>query len=234
VSPANTVSGNALASLALANLGGSACGNNSLGGQSFDSSCTGNGGWPEYWCSDFVKWVWENNGIDTSALNAAAGSFGLYGTNNGTFYNSPQSVGDAVLFDYDGNGSADHVAIVTAIEDDGTIETVSGDWDGDDGDEATFAGTSSVVLNSPSYDPTVGTQPAIMAMTISGFVEPVGGLGSGALRCAGLDDGDYCGQDDIGGDPNTLYQCASGTLSVLTVCANGCVVEPGTQNDQCN
>jgi hypothetical protein len=142
------VSGNAIANLALANVGGTACGYNSLGGQSFDSSCTGNGGLPEYWCSDFASWVWGNSGVDTSALSAAAGSFGLYGTNNGTFVNSPQEVGDAVLFDYDGNGYADHVAIVTAIEDDGTIETVSGDWDGESGDEATFASTSSCERSS--------------------------------------------------------------------------------------
>jgi hypothetical protein len=92
--------------------------------------------------------------------------------------------------------------------------------------------TSSVVLNSPSYDPTVGTAPGIIGMTISGYVRPAE-IGPGTPGCAGLDDGDYCGGDDIGGDPNTLYQCTSGSLSVLTVCANGCLREPGTQNDQC-
>ena len=52
--------------------------------------------------------------------------------------------------------------------------------------------------------------------------------------CAGLNDGDYCGGDDVGGDPSTLYQCTSGTLSVLTVCTNGCAIEPGALDDQCN
>ncbi len=38
--------GDGLASLALANVQGTACGTNSLGGTGFDSSCTGNGGQP--------------------------------------------------------------------------------------------------------------------------------------------------------------------------------------------
>jgi hypothetical protein len=130
-----------------------------------------------YWCSDFAKWVWQNHGIDTSLMGALAGTFGIYGKLNGTFYNSPQSVGDAVLFNWDGVSYADHVAIVTAIEDDGTIVTVSGDWGGEDGtDEATFASTSSVVLNSPSYYAAVGAHPAIMNATVGGYVEPVAGL----------------------------------------------------------
>ena len=82
-----------------------------------------------------MKWVWENNGVDTSGLNAASGSFYVYGQNHGTLPNTP-SVGAAVVFDYHGGGSADHVAIVTRVFGDGTIETVSGDWNGQNGSEA--------------------------------------------------------------------------------------------------
>jgi hypothetical protein len=282
-----------LAALALANLNGTACGSNSLGGHSFESSCTGNNGLPEYWCSDFVKWVWANNGVDTSALSAAAGSFYVYGQNNNTLFSSPQ-VGDAVVFDYHGSGSADHVAIVTQINDDGTIETLSGDWNGSGSSEAQFSSTSSVVLNSPSFATTVYSCPASLQMDISGFISPLGLGGSGRAAgsppassctgvadgsycgwntvlgdpntlyqcsggqlvgrtacsakdgcqincqqggdicgCAALDDGNYCGGDDIGGDPNTLYQCGSGTLTELMVCANGCQRESGTINDKC-
>src|SRR5580698_3537136 len=191
--------GGGLASLALANLNGTACGTNTLGGTSFETSCTGNGGLPEYWCSDFAMWVWQNNGVDVSSLSAAAGSFYEYGLDNNTLSNSP-AVGDAVVFDSDGAGYADHVAIVSAVEDDGTIETVSGDWNGENGTEAQFSSTSSVVLNTPSYDPTVGSTPDIMGMTISGFVAPIGGGGGGSPPpsqnvCSGLDDGYYCGGD---------------------------------------
>lgn len=168
------VAGSAIASLALANVGGMACGTNSLGGHSFGTSCTGNGGQPEYWCADFALWVWSNAGVsNVSGLDAAAGSFYVYGQNNGTLSNTP-AVGDAVVFDYQGGGVADHVAIVTQVNGDGTIETVSGDWNGDSGSEATFSSTSKVYLNSPAYDSTVGTTPAVMGMTISGYVAPVG------------------------------------------------------------
>jgi predicted small lipoprotein YifL len=163
-----------VASLALANVGGSACGKNSLGGSSFDSSCTGNGGQPEYWCADFARWVWASTGAgSTSELTAAAGSFYVYGQNHGTLSSTPH-LGDAVVFDYQGGGVADHVALVTQVNSDGTIETVSGDWNGQGGSEAQFSSTSRVVLNSPAYSPTVGTAPGVMGMTISGYIGPVG------------------------------------------------------------
>ncbi|HEY8091798.1 MAG TPA: CHAP domain-containing protein, partial [Polyangiaceae bacterium] len=146
----------------------------SNGGHAFDSSCTGNGGLPEYWCADFARWVWENQGAgNTSELNAAAGSFYVYGQNHGTLKNTP-AVGDAVVFDWHGDGTADHVALVSQVNSNGTIETVSGDWNGQSGSEATFSSTSHVVLNSPAYPGTVGSSPGVMGMTISGFISPVG------------------------------------------------------------
>ena len=168
------LTGSQVASLANANVGKMACSTNSLGGKYFDSSCTGNGGYPEYWCADFARWVWANVGAgNTSELTAAAGSFYVYGQKHGTLHNSPK-VGDAVVFNYAGNGYADHVAIVTQVNTNGTIETVSGDWNGQSGTEATFAGTSHAVLNSPAYSGTVGTTPGIMGMKISGYISPVG------------------------------------------------------------
>jgi hypothetical protein len=166
--------GASIASLALANVGQGACTTNTLGGTSFGTSCTGNGGSPEYWCADFALWVWSQAGVtNVSGLDAAAGSFYVYGQNNGTLSDTP-AVGDAVVFDYSGGGVADHVAIVTQVNADGTIETVSGDWNGTGSTEAGFSSTSSVVLNEPAYAATVGTAPSIMGMTISGFIAPVG------------------------------------------------------------
>jgi hypothetical protein len=172
------VSGDSLASLALANLGGMACQTNSRGGGSFNSSCTGNGGEPEYWCADFVKWVWQNNGVDTGGLSAAAGSFYVYGQNHGTLSNTP-SLGAAIVFNYQGGGSADHVAIVTRIFPNGAIETTSGDWNGQNGSEAFFSRTSHVILNAPAFNPAVGSSPGIIGMTISGYVSPAGSTGGG-------------------------------------------------------
>src|ERR1700722_36532 len=48
-----------IASLALANRGKGACSTNSRGGHDFDTSCTGNGDRPEFWCADFARWVWD-------------------------------------------------------------------------------------------------------------------------------------------------------------------------------
>jgi hypothetical protein len=82
--------------LAQANVGYMACETNSLGGHGYESSCTGNGGQPEYWCADFARWVWQNSDVEIlSGLTAAAQSFYSYGQSNGTLSGTPQ-VGDAV------------------------------------------------------------------------------------------------------------------------------------------
>ena len=163
-----------IASLALANIGKKACSVNSENAKGFESSCTGNGGRPEYWCADFAKWVWLGAGVaDTSQLNALAGSFYTYGQEFGTLTAIP-AVGDAAVFNYDGYGDAEHVAIVTEVGTNGTVTTVSGDWNGQPGTEAQFASTSSVVLNTPAYGDVVGTSPPEMGMYLSAFVAPVG------------------------------------------------------------
>jgi MYXO-CTERM domain-containing protein len=168
------LTGQSIATIALANVGKGACSTNSQAGTAFDSSCTGNGGQPEYWCADFARWVWAQAGAsNTSELTAAAGSFYVYGQNHATLHSSP-AVGDAAVFNYQGGGVADHVAVVTQVNSNGTIETVSGDWNGQSGSEAQFSSTSHVVLNSPAYPDGQGTTPGIMGMTISGYIGAVG------------------------------------------------------------
>lgn len=142
-----------------ANLGYHACDTNSAGGQGYNSSCTGAAGSPENWCADFVGWVWAQAGYNVSGLTPAAGSFGQYGAG---LHPDPQ-VGDAVVFDDDGNGNADHVAIVTAVNPDGTIESIGGNEVTND------PSTSSV--NQDSYDGAVGDS-SYWGMTISGYVSP--------------------------------------------------------------
>jgi hypothetical protein len=181
---ADDLSRGSIANIALANVGKGACSRNSAGGSDFDSSCTGNGGRPEYWCADFARWVWGQAGANTSGLSAAAGSFYVYGQNHGTLHSKP-SVGDAVVFNYAGNGYADHVAIVTRVNSNGTIESVSGDWAGHSGSEATFSSTSHADLNAPAYWGGVGSRPAIIGMKISGYICPAGVCGG----CAACSDG---------------------------------------------
>lgn len=51
--------------------------------------------------------------------------------------------------------------------------------------------------------------------------------------CAGLDSGLYCGGNKVTGDPNTLYRCINGNLSVVNVCSGGCKPMPEGSDDQC-
>jgi hypothetical protein len=200
--------GNDIANLALANVGNSACGMNSLGGYGFESSCTGAGGSPELWCSDFARWVWEHSGADTTTLTAASGTFYTYGLNNNTLSNTPQ-VGAAVVFNYSA-GWATHVAIVTKVNSNGTIESVSGDWGGQQGgSDVLFASTAHVLHNS-AYNWSVGTTPGVMGETISGYIMPAGTVTVG--DCAVHDDGRlYCG-NKLG---SPLYSATSANSSVV-------------------
>jgi hypothetical protein len=182
---ASAATGSAAATLASANVGKSAgsCAvnptTNTLGGSQFGTSCAGNGGQGEYWCADFARWVWGNVGFDTSGLTAAAGSFYLYGANHGMLHTSstyvPQ-VGDAVVYDYQGGGYADHVGIVTAVNSDGTVDTANGDFGGQSGGtQSQFARTSSVVSDRlAAASSRVGAEPSNIGMTISAYVSPSG------------------------------------------------------------
>lgn len=92
----------------------------------------------ELWCADFTKWVWAEAGVtsDLSVLTPAAASFWTWGKDHGEQMAEdpadPQ-VGDAVVFypDTTPNGSyADHVGIVTAVNANGTVNLVNGDFRG--------------------------------------------------------------------------------------------------------
>lgn len=185
-----------VATLALANQGKGAgqCSQvnsapNSLGGTAFGNSCTGNNGDAEYWCADFAKWVWQNAAgstiTDTDSLNAAAVSFYNYGVDHGTLHTAasyqPQ-VGDAVIYDVtvpsgQTHGTfADHVGLVTAVNSDGSIQTVNGDFGGVSGyGQSYFAETSTVLVKDiAAGEVGVGSSPSNIGMTISGYSTPAG------------------------------------------------------------
>ena len=175
-------------SLAAANVGKGAghcsivnSSNNSLGGNQFETSCSGNGGAGEYWCADFARWVWHHaggSGIAVSGLTAAAGSFYVYGTNHGTLHTSHSytpHVGDAIVFNYAGGGYADHVGLVSAVHSDGSIQTANGDFGGRSGSQAYFAETSTVEsVRIAASQRSVGSRPSSIGMTISAYVTPHG------------------------------------------------------------
>lgn len=60
-----------------------------------------------------------------------------------------------------------------------------------------------------------------------------GGGGGGGASCATLQNGYYCGNDRVNGDPNTLYQCSGGAIASSAPCPGGCQVMPSGTNDLC-
>jgi hypothetical protein len=160
VRAASTTAGRIVA-IAEANLGKKACSTNSAGGKGFYGSCTGAGGRPEAWCADFVKWVWAQAGVNVAGLTAAAGSFGEYGPVVAT----PQ-VGDAVLYNYDGHGYADHVTLVVAVNANGTMVRIGGD----EGNHTSYS-TTTVDRDGP-FKAAVGSTDS--GQKLSGYVRPHG------------------------------------------------------------
>ncbi|GAA1987537.1 CHAP domain-containing protein [Kitasatospora viridis] len=180
-SAASANTGTDVANLALANVGKGAgsCSTynssaNSLGGSAFNGSCQGYAGVPEYWCADFAKWVWQNNGLNVTGITAAAHSFiDAAGSNGSTVHQDsgyrPQ-LGDAAVF------GTSHVGIVTAVNADGSIQLTNGDFSGTKGQgEVTFAETSQVVnVTIPSSQVAAGSFQSNMNMQLTAYVTPSG------------------------------------------------------------
>ena len=126
-----TGTGSQIVSIANANLGKGYCSTNSAGGTGFDSSCTADNGKGEFWCGDFVSWVWQQAGVPVPATNPASvpswiDTSAYHPLNSGY---TPQP-GDAVVFGDDQYPSAgSHVAIVTNYAD-GLLSDIGGDEGG--------------------------------------------------------------------------------------------------------
>ena len=191
--------------LAEANVGKTACSTNTKGGDGFATSCKGDNGQPEYWGADFARWAWGKEGVaDVSELGPNAGSFYCYGKTNHTLHSKPQ-VGDAVVFNYHGRCVADHVSIVSKVESDGKIETISGGWGGQSGEgEVENASTSHVADNGPPFDGKIGS--SALGLTISAYVSPLASEGGGGG----------------GGGGSSGSGAASGSGSADVSLANGC------------
>lgn len=91
----------------------------------------------ELWCADFVKWVWVQAGVtsDLALLTPSAASFYAWGKAHREHMRTNSAmphVGDVVVFYPPGRAPnrhyADHVGIVTAVNPDGSINLVNGDF----------------------------------------------------------------------------------------------------------
>ncbi len=79
----------------------------------------------EAWCADFASWVMHQSG---GKMNKAYCPYLLNELKrNGDWKgrHNPQP-GDVVVFDWEGDGTADHVGIVEKVNSDGTINTIEG------------------------------------------------------------------------------------------------------------
>jgi surface antigen len=165
--------------------------------------------------------------------------------------------GDAVVF---GWGTYGHVAIVTAVHDT-TVDVIEqnsspngrntyaksdvlcyltagggsggscpgsglycgGDGLGKDANDLFYCSGSGATA-------TLNTDCQFTCVTMpSGTADKCSNSGS----CSGLANGDYCGNDHIGGDANTLYHCSNGSPAGAVYCSNGCSVQPQGTNDKC-
>jgi hypothetical protein len=172
MSPAAAAGGSGIGigvpSLALADVGQTACTTNTLGSNGFNTSCTGDNGQPEPWSADFLAWDWQQEGIVTTGLTSAPGSVVKYGNSQSTLHNNADytpEVGDAILYDT----PADYVAMVTAINPDGSLQTVGGDW-GSTGPASSKVTTFAI----PAGQTSVGTtSPVMNNKVVADYVSPV-------------------------------------------------------------
>lgn len=96
----------------------------------------------EVWCADFAKWVWAQAGVTAGmdTLDAGAASFYSWALGQGqkpVVDGGRPEPGDAVVFykpgRVDAGTSADHVGLISAVNADGTVDLVNGDFLGPGG-----------------------------------------------------------------------------------------------------
>jgi hypothetical protein len=80
------------------------------------------------------------------------------------------------------------------------------------------------------YRCNVRAVPTARGRCIAGCVVHPGDNDACGAGAACQDGGKYCGGDKLEGDPQTLYVCAAGAGAMPKLCANGCVVRPGSDD----
>jgi hypothetical protein len=161
---ASASTGLTIASIAKGQIGGGPCtgGGYYAPGSGQRNSCDG-----QEWCADFSGWVWSKGGVPyLGPLNDLAESFLTYGTTHGTTSNDP-AVGDAVYFHPGSlplsNETYDHVAIVVAVNGNGTITTVGGNENNSVQEDILPAAVGAEVWTAGGY-----------AVDVNKYIRPVG------------------------------------------------------------
>lgn len=94
-------------------------------GSDYERFCSAYGSDHVAWCALFVSYCAEEAGY---AVSASSSCDDLYNNNSGTVGIAGLCVDDLLFFDWDDDGSLDHVGVVTALEGD-LITTVEGNVD---------------------------------------------------------------------------------------------------------
>lgn len=88
------------------------------------------------WCMAFVWWVFKEAGASDLLFNVkTAYCPTLYNEfkKRGQLFRNGYESGDVVFFDWNGNGSAEHIGIIESVNDDGSVYTIEGNTsDGND------------------------------------------------------------------------------------------------------
>jgi len=92
-------------------------------------------------------------------------------------------------------------------------------------------GVGAIVLGNSqdSASTSTGQMTRIAAELLSEF-RPM--TGASTASCP-FGNGLYCGLNDLGQDPNTLYDCKNGVYTISDICAAGCVINPPGSPDMC-
>ncbi|WP_042426680.1 Ig-like domain-containing protein, partial [Streptacidiphilus anmyonensis] len=217
--PASAATGAQVVNIADANLAKGYCSTNSAGSTGFDSSCSADGGKGEYWCGDFVSWVWQQAGIPVPASDPASvpswmSTPGYHTLSSGY---TPQP-GDAVIFgdnNYPTQGS--HIALVTNYSN-GLLSDIGGD---EGGGGSPWWSTSTVQTdegNGAAWNPNDKLFAGSYHMWVLGYVS-AGASTSGGTVPAGFNVG-----IDAGGSPLTAGRTVSGTLNLTAMASSQKVI----------
>ncbi len=144
----------------------------------------------EFWCADFTKWVWKRAGVTSGlgVLTPSAATFYTWGTDHGEHisFGGTAKTGDAVILYPPGtkapDGSyADHVGIVTAVNSDGTVNLVNGDFLGRSNISVQYNASVHLSTWASQVEGTTGEKWAFVSPLLKARTrQPAGGTPSGA------------------------------------------------------
>ena len=87
----------------------------------------GRGGADLPWCVVFLWWCFRKAGV-TFPNTAHCNGVRDYAKSVGRWVQGGYQPGDCVIYDYDGDNSGDHIGIVEAVNPDGTLTTIEGNY----------------------------------------------------------------------------------------------------------